>query len=447
MSQSVGFARTYESERVGPRWLRQTVVPALLIAVCPPTSILLWYTHTALGGSLASLAALVRDLGLFGTIARAWGPVLLGTKTAWAMLGVFAAIELVLLRFLPGKTFHGPVTANGNVPVYKANGVLAFAVTVALFAGASWGLHLFSPTIIYDNFGGIVGALNVFSLGFCALLYLKGRFAPSSSDHGTSGNPVFDYYWGTELYPRVLGWDVKQFTNCRFGMMSWPLILLSFAARQQALHGLSDSMAVAVGLQLVYIAKFFWWETGYLRSLDIMHDRAGFYICWGCLVWVPSVYTSSTLYLVDHPNHLGPAAAAAIAVLGVASIFMNYAADAQRQRVRATDGRTKVWGKAPVIIVGHYTTEKGEKKESLLLASGFWGISRHFHYVPEILGAVFWTLPALFANVLPYFYVVFLTALLTDRAFRDDNRCAIKYGADWKAYCEKVPYKILPGVV
>jgi 7-dehydrocholesterol reductase len=447
MSQSLGFAHTYQSERVGPRWLRQTVVPALLISVCPPTSILLWYTHTALGGSLAALVSRVRDVGFFEVLARAWGPVLLGTPTAWAILGVFAAIELALMRLLPGKTFHGPVTANGNVPVYKANGVPAFAVSVALYAGASWGLHLFSPTIVYDNFGGILGALNIFSLAFCALLYVKGRFAPSSSDHGTSGNPVFDYYWGTELYPRVLGWDVKMFTNCRFGMMGWPLILLSFAAKQQALYGLSDSMAVAVGLQLVYIAKFFWWETGYLRSLDIMHDRAGFYICWGCLVWVPSVYTSSTLYLVNHPNHLGPAAAGAIFVLGCASIFMNYAADAQRQRVRATEGRTTVWGKAPVVIVGHYTTERGEKKESLLLASGFWGLARHFHYVPEILGALFWTLPALFTNVLPYFYVIFLTALLTDRAFRDDNRCAIKYGDDWKAYCQKVPYKILPGVV
>lgn len=29
------------------------------------------------------------------------------------------------------------------------------------------------------------------------------------------------------------------------------------------------------------------WETGYLSTIDIMHDRAGYYICWGCLVWVP----------------------------------------------------------------------------------------------------------------------------------------------------------------
>ena len=27
--------------------------------------------------------------------------------------------------------------------------------------------------------------------------------------------------------------------------------------------------------------------------------------CCGCLVWVPSIYTSQTLYLCMHPNHLG----------------------------------------------------------------------------------------------------------------------------------------------
>jgi 7-dehydrocholesterol reductase len=178
-----------------------------------------------------------------------------------------------------------------------------------------------------------------------------------------------------------------------------------------------------------------------------MHDRAGFYICWGCLVWVPSVYTASTLYLVHHPVHLGAPIALGMFALGVFFVMLNYFADEQRQRVRATNGETKVWGKAPVIIVGHYTTERGEKKESLLLASGFWGIARHFHYVPEILGALFWTLPALFSNVLPYFYVIFLTTLLTDRALRDDNRCAAKYGKDWDLYREKVPYKILPGII
>ena len=129
------------------------------------------------------------------------------------------------------------------------------------------------------------------------------------------------------------------------------------------------------------------------------------------------------------------------------SVFINYWADAQRQFVRATNGKTNVWGKPPVIIVGHYTTERGEKKESLLLASGWWGIARHFHYVPEVMAAFFWAVPGLFDNILAYFYVIFLAGLLTDRAFRDDNRCAAKYGADWDEYRKRVPYRIIPGIV
>jgi 7-dehydrocholesterol reductase len=125
----------------------------------------------------------------------------------------------------------------------------------------------------------------------------------------------------------------------------------------------------------------------------------------------------------------------------------NYFADAQRQRVRATGGHTTVWGRPPVLIVGHYRTSDGEAKENLLLASGFWGIARHFHYVPEILGAFFWTLPVLFASALPWFYPVFLTILLVHRAFRDDARCAAKYGADWDRYRARVPYKIIPGLI
>ena len=41
--------------------------------------------------------------------------------------------------------------------------------------------------------------------------------------------------------------------------------------------------------QYVYLFKFFMWEIGYLRSIDIIVDRAGWEIQWGCLVFVPSV--------------------------------------------------------------------------------------------------------------------------------------------------------------
>ncbi|XP_054795946.1 7-dehydrocholesterol reductase [Prosopis cineraria] len=205
-------------------------------------------------------------------------------------------------------------------------------------------------------------------------------------------------------------------------------------------------MLVNTALMLVYVSKFFWWEAGYWNTMDIAHDRAGFYICWGCLVWVPSVYTSPGMYLVNHPVNLGTQLAIFILVAGILCIYINYDCDRQRQEFRRTNGKCLVWGKPPLKIEASYTTTTGETKTSLLLTSGWWGLSRHFHYVPEILSAFFWTVPALFNHFLPYFYVIFLTILLFDRAKRDDDRCKSKYGKYWKLYCNKVPSKIIPGI-
>ena len=227
-------------------------------------------------------------------------------------------------------------------------------------------------------------------------------------------------------------------------MMSWPVIIISFAAKQAQLVGLSNSMIASIIIMLVYIAKFFWWESGYLRSMDIMHDRAGFYICWGCLVWVPGIYTLPAMYLVNHPVHFSPMIAALITLLGVTCVMLNYFADAQRQKVRATNGNCTVWRKTPKIIRAHYTDQHGKKKQSVLLVSGWWGVSRHFHYLLEVSLAFFWTLPVLFSHFLPWFYVIFLTLLLVHRSYRDEKRCANKYGDYWKMYCNQVPNKIIP---
>lgn len=427
--------------------LRNTLGPLLLMVSCTPFLMLMWYTNTQLNGSLYQLWQLILQQGLFLTIYNIWSPVFWGTPTAWVMIGSFIIFELILIKLLPGKTFYGPQTPKGNRPVYKANGVLAFLTTIGVFCLCSYYWRFFSASIIYDNLGPILGALNLLSLIVCLFLYLKGRYWPSSSDAGITGNIIFDYYWGTELYPVVRGVNLKMFIACRFGMMSWGLILLSYATKQHQVYGLSNAMFVAVALQLIYITKFYIWETGYLASLDIMHDRAGYYICWGCMVWVPGIYTSPTMYLVHHPIQLSVWLAALIFTLGTASIMMNYFADRQRQIVRATRGQCKVWGKKPAITVANYRTEKGEQKESILLHSGFWGITRHFHYLPEILSAFFWSVPALFTHFSPYFYVSFLTILLVDRAFRDDERCRNKYGEYWQAYCKDVPYKIIPYVI
>ncbi|KAG6760605.1 hypothetical protein POTOM_037128 [Populus tomentosa] len=425
-----------------------------LLTLCPPFVILLWYTMVHADGSVCQTWDYLKQHGLQGFI-NIWPRP---TAIAWKIIACYAAFEAALQLLLPGKEVEGPISPEGNRPVYKANGVAAYVVTLVTYLSLWWlwnvrhaasdWFGIFNPSIVYDNLGEIFSALIFGSLVFCVFLYIKGHLAPSSTDSGSSGNMIIDFYWGLELYPRIgKNFDIKVFTNCRFGMMSWAVLALTYCIKQYEQNGkVADSMLVNTILMLVYVTKFFWWEAGYWNTMDIAHDRAGFYICWGCLVWVPSVYTSPGMYLVNHPVNLGLQLALYILAAGILSIYVNYDCDRQRQEFRRTDGKSFVWGRLPSKIVASYTTTSGQKKISLLLTSGWWGLSRHFHYVPEILAAFFWTVPALFNHFLPYFYVIFLTILLFDRAKRDDDRCRSKYGKYWKLYCEKVRYRIVPGI-
>lgn len=356
------------------------------------------------------------------------------------------AFELVLARWMPGKYFVATETKTGHKPVYIANGVQSYLATiVVLFVMHSYTEY---PSKVYDKMGEILSSMNAFAIVFVFFLMLKGIYCPSTEDAGSNGNLIVDYFWGTELYPRILGWDVKQMTNCRWGMMFWQVGILCFAFKQYEMNGgfISSSMLVSVVVQTVYIAKFFWWETGYFCSMDIQHDRAGYYICWGCLVWVPSIYTIHTFHMVEQQVHLSIPATILFIVGGIASIYINYDSDRQRQEFRATNGKLKIWGILPEYIEAKYKTESGTKT-SLLLSSGYWGMSRHFHYIPEITASIFWCCPTLFAYPLPWFYPIYLTILLFDRAWRDDARCGAKYGKYWEEYCSRVPYKVIPGVV
>lgn len=171
-------------------------------------------------------------------------------------------------------------------------------------------------------------------------------------------------------------------------------------------------------------------------------------IAWGCIAFVPGFYTLSSIYLVKNSPRTSHDAliGTLILVLGLASVILNYWIDYQRQVVRKTDGNCLIWGKKPVLIRAKYRDEKGNEKNSVLLASGFWSVARHFNYVFELGLTLAFGLPALSSSILPYLYLFFLTTLLVHRAIRDDDKCSKKYGRYWVEYCKLVPYKIVPGL-
>ena len=194
--------------------------PFLLVAAPPLLVLYLYYAIVHGDGSVAFLLQLWAKDGFIRTTASVAAPYLLGSRTAWKIIGCYAAFELALMRLLPGKRKSGPPSPTGHVPVYTANGVQAYCVTLATFGLLTY-LGVIDPGLVYDHLGEILGALNFSAIVLCWLLYFKGKYMPSNSDASVSGSLIFDYYWGTELYPRVLGkpYSNTQSLQCRAASM------------------------------------------------------------------------------------------------------------------------------------------------------------------------------------------------------------------------------------
>lgn len=106
--------------------------------------------------------------------------------------------------------------------------------------------------------------------------------------------------------------------------MVWQIFILAFHYAGVQLHGFNLAAFLSLTLQTIYIAKFFKWEAGYFYTLDMMLDRAGYYICWGCLVWVPCLYAYTSNFFVTHRPDISSSGALLVFVLGILAILLNY---------------------------------------------------------------------------------------------------------------------------
>ena len=96
---------------------------------------------------------------------------------------------------------------------------------------------------------------------------------------------------------------------------------------------------------------------------------------------------------------------------------------------------------------------------------GWWGSARKINYTGDWLVTLSWCLLCGFRSPVPYFQAVYFLILLihrsvlfvlstgrvasdswADRANRDDEICAEKYGDDWIEYKKRVPYMFVPFV-
>nr|XP_020020518.1 delta(14)-sterol reductase isoform X3 [Castor canadensis] len=250
-----------------------------------------------------------------------------------------------------------------------------------------------------------------------------------------NGNPIYDFFLGRELNPRICSFDFKYFCELRPGLIGWVLINLALLVQEAEQRG-SPSLAMWLvnGFQLLYVGDALWNEEAILTTMDITHDGFGFMLAFGDLAWVPFTYSLQAQFLLYHPQPLGLPMALVICFINAAGYYIFRRANNQKNTFRKNPSDPSVAGLETI------PTATGRQ----LLVSGWWGMVRHPNYLGDLIMALAWSLPCGVSHLLPYFYILYFTMLLVHREARDEQQCLQKYGRAWHEYCRRVPYRILP---
>ncbi|KAJ2501880.1 erg24, C-14 sterol reductase [Coemansia sp. RSA 1972] len=347
---------------------------------------------------------------------------------------------LAFLYFvLPASVIQGVELRDGSRLKYPINGLSSFFVTltVALAAYTRWGTLPF--VWIADHYFQLAVSSLLFATAQALFVY---AFSFRSSSvmlalAGNSSNPIYDFFIGRELNPRLCSLDLKYFCELRPGIMGWVLLNTSFAIRQHTVFGaVSNSMWLAIVPQIAYCIDTLVFERNVLTTMDIVTDGFGWMLSFGDLTWVPVMYSLQARFLAFHPVHHSTPMAVLIAVMAVASFLVFRLSNSEKNAFRTDPNDPKVRH------LKYITTESGSK----LLVSGWWGMARHINYTGDWFFGLAQCLAAGFETPMTYFFAVYFLVLLLHRNYRDECKCRDKYKKDWIRYCEQVPYLFIPYV-
>ncbi|KAL7848530.1 hypothetical protein AOLI_G00232480 [Acnodon oligacanthus] len=358
-----------------------------------------------------------------------WDPVAAAIMVGW--IGLQSALYLLPV----GKVSEGLVLRDGSKLKYPINGFHALCMTVVLLAVCvCLGMPL---GYLFD----LVLPLAVCAIGVSYLLalylYVRSFWAHAHqlALGGNTGNPLYDFFIGRELNPRIGSFDLKYFCELRPGLIGWVVLNAAMLMKEVELRG-SPSLAMLLvnGFQLLYVTDALWNEEAVLTTMDIVHDGFGFMLAFGDLTWVPFTYGLQAMFLVIHPQTLSPLGALGIVLLNGVGYYIFRKSNSQKNQFRRDPTHKSVAHLETI------ATATGKR----LLVSGWWGFVRHPNYLGDILMALAWSLPCGVSHLLPYFYVGYFSVLLVHREARDERQCKAKYGLAWDTYCRRVPYRIIP---
>lgn len=197
--------------------------------------------------------------------------------------------------------------------------------------------------------------------------------------------------------------------------------------------------------------------------MDITTDGFGCMLAFGDLVWVPFVYSIQARYLSIHAVQLGWAKVALIMSIQLLGYYIFRSSNGEKNKFRTNPNHPDVKH------LEYIETARGTR----LLTSGWWGTARHINYLGDWIMSWAYCLPTWLSGYvvhnsiltgqkivsqgpngemagrgtpITYFYMLYFAVLLIHRERRDDAHCRAKYGDDWNRYCQKVRWRILPGI-
>lgn len=360
---------------------------------------------------------------------------------------VYIIVFWILFVVVPGKVEIGPVNNSGKRYHYKLNSLNCMLISMVLQIGLAV-LGVVPLETMSKYFSRII-LCSVYVGNFLSILiYLKGRFFPTYDTLESKGRNeiVEDFYSGIELVPRFTSdsvLDLKLFSIGHIGMITWQLSNMSHAAYGWN-RGSVDALVVCL-LQAIYVFDWAIYERWYLYTVDMQHDRLGFYLTFGAFSWMTNTYSAYGYYASHIPADRSTVSHIAVISLYLFGYWMMRTSNNQKENFRK-DPEKPIWGKKPQYMVASYKTTDGVVRQNKLLLSGFWGWARHFNYIGDFLLIISLSILCGFHSLGAHVYTFQLTGILTTRALRDDARCGFKYGEDWKKYKQRNPYLLIPGV-
>lgn len=187
------------------------------------------------------------------------------------------------------------------------------AVLVGLLTGK------LNPNLIFDYMGRLIATSSALACMIAVFSTCKSKFLAHVNRRVTNVKEIGsidtfltiprDFFWGMELYPNVLGFDIKQFITVHFSMTGCQLFVIGCVAKQYANLGyISSSMALTAILQSVFVFSSLRmkcnkesWKDKITKKARAKKPYIGFVVIWEHMVWLPTMNSLYTFYLVSHP--------------------------------------------------------------------------------------------------------------------------------------------------